>query len=40
MEGRAKWDARKGLIGTDRVEAQAKYIAFVQTLVEKYGLRD
>lgn len=38
LKGKAKWDAWNNLKGTSQEEAKEKYIALVQTLIEKYGL--
>lgn len=40
LKGKAKWDAWNNLKGTSQEEAKAKYIALVQTLIEKYGLEN
>ncbi|KAF8244836.1 putative acyl-CoA-binding protein [Wilcoxina mikolae CBS 423.85] len=37
---RAKWDARKKLIGKPREEAQQEYIDLVNSLVETVGIRE
>lgn len=37
MKGKYKWDAWNELKGTDKGEAETKYIKLVQELMEKYA---
>ncbi len=37
LKGKAKWTAWDALKGTSKEEAEKKYVAHVEALIEKYG---
>ncbi|CAH0390230.1 unnamed protein product [Bemisia tabaci] len=39
LKGKAKWDAWNGKKGTSSEAAKQSYVATVQKLIEKYGLK-